>query len=103
MLALPDHRELRQSWQRAAELLLAQADVILVSQQIQLALFPRLQTSIWNASSSHYRRALEASKGERYDERRCERPADRAVGAECAGTGVFGEASSSSPCCPVAI
>jgi hypothetical protein len=44
MLALPDHRELRQSWQRAAELLLAQADVILVSQQIQLALFPRLQT-----------------------------------------------------------
>ena len=25
MLALPDHRELRQSWQRAAELLLAQA------------------------------------------------------------------------------
>jgi hypothetical protein len=43
-LALPDHRELRQSWQRAAELLLAQADVALVGQQIQLALFPRLQT-----------------------------------------------------------
>jgi hypothetical protein len=41
MLALPNHR---QSWQRAAELLLAQADVVLVSQQIQLALFPRLQT-----------------------------------------------------------
>jgi hypothetical protein len=35
---------LRQSWQRAAELLLAQADVALVGQQIQLALFPRLQT-----------------------------------------------------------
>jgi hypothetical protein len=39
MLALPDYRELRQSWQRAAELLLAQADVATVSQQIQLALF----------------------------------------------------------------
>src|SRR2546430_1665469 len=58
---------------------------------------------IWNASSPHYRRALEASKESAYGECRCERPADRAVGAEWARTGVFGEASSSSPCCPVAI
>jgi hypothetical protein len=39
MLALPDHRELRQSWQRAAELMLAQADVADVSRQVHLALF----------------------------------------------------------------
>jgi hypothetical protein len=32
-----------------------------------------------------------------------ERPADRTVGAESVGTGVLGEASSSSPCCPIAI
>jgi hypothetical protein len=34
---------------------------------------------------------------------RCERPADRALGAECAGASVLGEASPSSPCCAVAI
>jgi hypothetical protein len=39
MLALPDHRELRQSWQHAAELMLEQADVADVSRQIELALF----------------------------------------------------------------
>ena len=39
MLALSKSRELRAQWQRAAELLLAQADVADFSKQIELALF----------------------------------------------------------------
>ena len=39
MLALSKARELRSQWQRAAELLLAEADVIDLSRQIELALF----------------------------------------------------------------
>jgi hypothetical protein len=36
MLALPDHRELRQSW-HAAKLILEQADIAAVSRQLELA------------------------------------------------------------------
>ena len=39
MLGLSKARELRAQWQRAAELLLAQADVADFSKQIELALF----------------------------------------------------------------
>jgi hypothetical protein len=39
MLALSKDRELRQRWQRACELLLAEADVGALSNQIELALF----------------------------------------------------------------
>jgi hypothetical protein len=39
MLALSEDRELRQQWQRACELLLAEADVVALSKQIELALF----------------------------------------------------------------
>jgi hypothetical protein len=39
MLKLSKDRELRAQWQRAAELLLAQADVADLSKQIDLALF----------------------------------------------------------------
>jgi hypothetical protein len=39
MLALSHGRELRAQWQRAAELLLAEADVADFSKQIELALF----------------------------------------------------------------
>ena len=39
MLALPQRRETTAQWQRAAELLLAQADVAEVSKQVELALF----------------------------------------------------------------
>jgi len=39
MLALPKRRETRTQWQRAAELLLAQADVADFSKQVELALF----------------------------------------------------------------
>ena len=45
----------------------------------------------------------ELQKESAYGEYRYERPADCAVGFERAGTGVFGEASSSSPCCPGAV
>jgi hypothetical protein len=57
---------------------------------------------IWNASSSH-KRALGPLKESACGECRYERPADRAVGAESGGADVLGEASSSSPRCPVAI
>jgi transposase len=53
--------------------------------------------AIWNSSLSHYKLALET-----FEESACggyERPADRAVGAECAGASVLGEASPSSPFC----
>jgi hypothetical protein len=39
MLALPKRRETTAQWQRAAELLLAQADVADLTRQIDLALF----------------------------------------------------------------
>jgi hypothetical protein len=39
MLALSEDREHRSQWQRAAELLLAEADVAALSRQIELALF----------------------------------------------------------------
>jgi len=39
MLALSKDRERRAQWQRAAELLLAQADVAEFSKQVELALF----------------------------------------------------------------
>jgi hypothetical protein len=39
MLALPKHRELRAQWQRACELLLAEADVAALSKSLELALF----------------------------------------------------------------
>jgi hypothetical protein len=39
MLALSKNRERRAQWQRAAELLLAEADVADLSRQIELALF----------------------------------------------------------------
>jgi hypothetical protein len=39
MLALSKDRELRSQWQRAAELLLAEADVADFSKQVELALF----------------------------------------------------------------
>ena len=39
MLALPKHRETSARWQRAAELLLARADVADLSRQVELALF----------------------------------------------------------------
>jgi hypothetical protein len=39
MLGLPKDRELRAQWQRAAELLLGEADVGAFSRQIELALF----------------------------------------------------------------
>ena len=39
MLALPKRRETSTQWQRAAELLLAQADVADFSRQVELALF----------------------------------------------------------------
>jgi len=39
MLALPKDRELNARWQRAAELLLAEADVAAFSKQVELALF----------------------------------------------------------------
>jgi hypothetical protein len=44
VLALSEDREMRQQWQRACELLLAEADVGALSKQIELALFydPRL-------------------------------------------------------------
>jgi len=50
---------------------------------------------IWNASSSIARIFIEESA---CGECRCERPADRAVGVECAGADVLGEASPSLPC-----
>jgi transposase len=53
----------------------------------------------WNSSSSHYKLALETFKESSCGECRCERPADRAVGAECAGASALREASPSSPCC----
>ena len=39
MLALSADREHRRQWQRAAELLLAEADVAALSRQLELALF----------------------------------------------------------------
>ena len=39
MLALSKDRERRAQWQRAAELLLAEADVAAFSKQVELALF----------------------------------------------------------------
>jgi hypothetical protein len=39
MTALPPHRECRQYWQRACELILAQADIMEVSRQLELVLF----------------------------------------------------------------
>jgi hypothetical protein len=39
MLALSEDRELRQQWQRACELLVAEADIDAFSKQIELALF----------------------------------------------------------------
>jgi hypothetical protein len=39
VLALSEDRELRSQWQRACELLLAEADVAALSRQIELALF----------------------------------------------------------------
>jgi hypothetical protein len=39
MLALPEARQLRAQWQRAAELLLGGADVTIISKQVELALF----------------------------------------------------------------
>ena len=39
MLALPKHRETSAQWQRAAELLLAEAKVADFSRQVELALF----------------------------------------------------------------
>src|SRR6266403_5906505 len=58
---------------------------------------------IWNSSSSHYKVALQTLEESACGECRCERPADRVLGAECAGASVLGEASPSSPCCAVAI
>jgi hypothetical protein len=40
MAALPRHRECRQYWERACELILAQADIMEVSRQLELAVFP---------------------------------------------------------------
>src|SRR5262249_15088748 len=48
---------------------------------------------IWNASSLHYKALVGTPKESAYGSCRYERPADRAVGAECAGTIIFGEAS----------
>ena len=56
---------------------------------------------IWNASSLHYKALVGTPKESAYGSCRYERPADRAVGAECAGTIIFGEASSSSAGGPV--
>jgi hypothetical protein len=39
MLALSEDREMRQQWQRACELILAEADVGALRNQIELALF----------------------------------------------------------------
>jgi hypothetical protein len=39
MLGLSKDRELRQQWQHACELLLAEADIAALSRQIELALF----------------------------------------------------------------
>jgi hypothetical protein len=39
MLALSENRELRQQWLHACELLLAEADIGALSNQIELALF----------------------------------------------------------------
>jgi hypothetical protein len=39
MLGLSKDRELRSQWQRACELLLAEADVDVFSRQVELALF----------------------------------------------------------------
>jgi hypothetical protein len=39
MLALSKNRERRAQWQRAAELLLGEADVATLSKQVELALF----------------------------------------------------------------
>jgi hypothetical protein len=39
MLVLPKRRETKTQWQRAAELLLAEADVAAFSKQVELALF----------------------------------------------------------------
>src|SRR5215470_16754446 len=48
---------------------------------------------IWNASSSHYKRALGTPKEESaHGECWYERPTDRGFGVECAGTIIFGEA-----------
>jgi hypothetical protein len=47
-----------------------------------------LDLVIWNSSSSHYKVALQTLEESVCGECRCERPADRAVGAECAGAGV---------------
>jgi len=47
-----------------------------------------LDLVIWNSSSSHYKVALQTLEESACGECRCERPADRAVGAECAGAGV---------------
>jgi hypothetical protein len=58
---------------------------------------------IWNASSSHFVIARIFIEESACGECRCERPADRAVGVECAGADVLGEASPSLPCCAVAI
>ena len=55
---------------------------------------------IWNSSSSHYKVAPQTLEESACGECRCERPADRAHGAECAGASVLGEASPSSPCSP---
>src|SRR5258708_37797702 len=63
---------------------------------------PRVHLVIWNSSSSHYKVALQTLEESACGECRCERPADRVLGAECAGASVLGEASPSSPSCPVA-
>jgi hypothetical protein len=49
------------------------------------------------------KRALGALKESARGECTCEWPAGRAVGFECAGTGVFGKTSPSSPRCPLVV
>jgi hypothetical protein len=54
MLALPEARQLRAQWQRAAELLLAEADVAVFSKQVELALFfeAKLDLAKWGEGPS---------------------------------------------------
>src|ERR1700716_3338772 len=68
-----------------------------------LQFFAEEKLVIWNASSSHYIIARISIEESGCGEHRRERPANRAVGAECAGADVLGEASPPSPCCAVAI
>jgi hypothetical protein len=54
-LGLSQDRELRAQWQQAAALLMAQADVDIFSQQVELALMP---SSTWGRCTLETRGAL---------------------------------------------